>query len=504
MDLLNFHIQHWASRIYSSAMSVEKSEKAELFIGLVGATGTDLSKTRQFIGEALTEFGYNVQQVKFSDFFTQPYFSRLKLNVDKSSAFSEVFSQMEAGNAVRKYFRSSSVLAKYAVQVIRGLRQNGTPGGNAFLFDSLKNPEEAKLLRETYGVGYYQVGVFCSEEDRVGFLEKKRGIKKSDAYALIEKDISEESSFGQQTRDTFHLSDFFIKFDPHDVATFKTQVERIFNLIFGSPHLTPTTDEHMMYMAYSFSARSGDLSRQVGAVLVNENGDVIGMGSNDVPRFGGGPYWPDSGEDWRDYRMGYDANEKTKNEIVLKVMQTFKPGVSNESLLREGLGLLEKTGLTDITEFNRATHAEMSAILSGARIGATTRGATIYCTTFPCHNCAKHIVESGVKRVLFVEPYPKSQAENLHGDAISINRREKSKVSFEHFIGVAARRYLDLFSMKLGMGLQVPRKVKETGDVTTFDRKTALVRVPLVVGSYLDKETSISAEFQKGNQNGQK
>ncbi|TMQ08861.1 MAG: hypothetical protein E6J90_35770 [Deltaproteobacteria bacterium] len=35
-----------------------------------------------------------------------------------------------------------------------------------------------------------------------------------------------------------------------------------------------------------------------------------------------------------------------------------------------------------------------------------------------CHNCAKHIVASGIRRVVYVEPYVKSQAVQLHGDAI--------------------------------------------------------------------------------------
>lgn len=481
-------------------MTTSSLPKSELFIGLVGATGTDLGRIQSFIDQVLKEFAYTVHLIKFSKLLSDPYFSSLKLSIDTSSSYKEIYSQMEAGNKVRERFESPSVLARYAIQVAKGVRGK-TAGGNAFLFQSLKTPEESRVLRETYGVGYYQIGIFCSEEDRISFLENKKEIKKSDAYKLIEKDISEESSYGQRTRDTFQLSDFFVKFDPRDESVARVQLERIFDLIFDNPHLTPTFDEHMMYMAYSFSSRSADLSRQVGAVLVNSEKDVIGLGSNDVPRAGGGPYWPDNPSlDWRDYRIGYDANEKTKNQIVIEVMRKFKSG-KDDDLLREGLKLFDETRLNDITEFSRATHAEMSAILSAARIGANPRHGTLYCTTFPCHNCAKHIVESGVERVLYVEPYPKSQAGKLHGDAISITEGTKDKVNFEHFIGVAARRYLDLFSMKLGMGHPSKRKIKGTGDVTIFDRKKAKIRVPLVVGSYLDKENLIASDFENGGSN---
>jgi hypothetical protein len=55
--------------------------------------------------------------------------------------------------------------------------------------------------------------------------------------------------------------------------------------------------------------------------------------------------------------------------------------------------------------------------------------------------------------------------------------------------------------MKLGMGHPSKRKIKGTGDVTIFDRKKAKIRVPLVVGSYLDKENLIASDFENGGSN---
>jgi deoxycytidylate deaminase len=101
--------------------------------------------------------------------------------------------------------------------------------------------------------------------------------------------------------------------------------------------------------------------------------------------------------------------------------------------------------LLDITEFGRMTHAEMNALTDAARLGRPTRGATLYCTTFPCHNCAKHIVASGISRVVFIEPYPKSKAIELHYDSITVNKSDSGKVFFEHFYGISPRRYRDIF-----------------------------------------------------------
>jgi len=56
---------------------------------------------------------------------------------------------------------------------------------------------------------------------------------------------------------------------------------------------------------------------------------------------------------------------------------------------------------------NFELHAEMSAILYAASAGIKTRGATLYCNYIPCHNCLKHIVQSGISRVVYKNEHPK-------------------------------------------------------------------------------------------------
>jgi hypothetical protein len=61
--------------------------------------------------------------------------------------------------------------------------------------------------------------------------------------------------------------------------------------------------------------------------------------------------------------------------------------------------------------------------------------------------CAKHIIAAGIKRVVFIEPFPKSYAEQLHADAIVIGKsNDPEKVVFEPFIGITPFRYRDLFA----------------------------------------------------------
>ena len=65
--------------------------------------------------------------------------------------------------------------------------------------------------------------------------------------------------------------------------------------------------------------------------------------------------------------------------------------------------------------------------------------------------CAKHIVSSGVNKVYYLEPYPKSLASRLHADSIDIDSQERGEykdypaVEFTHFYGITPRRYRELF-----------------------------------------------------------
>ena len=112
-------------------------------------------------------------------------------------------------------------------------------------------------------------------------------------------------------------------------------------------------------------------------------------------------------------------------------------------------GGIKNSKLMDITCFGRVIHAEMSAISDAARLGLPTAQATLYCTTFPCHICAKHIVAAGLDKVVFLEPYPKSYAKELHFNSIEIegtgNATISSKVKFIPFMGISPFRSRDFF-----------------------------------------------------------
>src|SRR5690606_14210502 len=126
-----------------------------------------------------------------------------------------------------------------------------------------------------------------------------------------------------------------------------------------------------------------------------------------------------------------------------------------------------------------------------------TIGATIYCTTFPCHNCAKHIIAAGITRVVFVEPYEKSKAAEFHSDAITVGFGSGSgTVQFEPFVGIGPRRFFDLFSMRFGSGFPLKRKTNG-GQKVDWDLTSAKLRLQMLPISYLDLEIAAGKEFKR-------
>jgi hypothetical protein len=135
----------------------------------------------------------------------------------------------------------------------------------------------------------------------------------------------------------------------------------------------------------------------------------------------------------------------------------------------------------------------MDALMAAGRIGVSFREAVLYTTTFPCHTCTRHIIVAGVKRVVYIEPYPKSLAPELHDDAIRISKatsKNDRRIPFEPFLGIGPRRFFDLFSLKLSSGYTIERKMGGTKANWDF-RKDAKPRVPMAPTSYLEREQLI-------------
>ncbi|HMT41902.1 anti-phage dCTP deaminase [Sphingorhabdus sp.] len=348
----------------------------------------------------------------------------------------------------------------------------------AYIIRQLKRPEEVTLLRRVYGRQFILISAYGSETDRREVLEEKirrtTPLNTSEntitykAQELIDKDADEGGDVcGQHLRDTFHLADVFI--DGINKNEMSITLTRFFNALFGLNSITPSKKEYGMYCAKSASLRSSDLSRQVGAAIFSKDGEIIVQGCNEVPKANGGTYWDCEQPDFRDISLGSDPNEDEKREVVRDVLERLEraeilklPAQAKrdlDSLIDhltsnkkdqndKSMGALKGSKILDLTEYGRVVHAEMCAICDAARLGKSLKGGILYCTTFPCHNCAKHILASGIKSVVFMEPYPKSKAKILHKNEIEVDGYSSDRISFVPFLGISPYRYRDIFEKR--------------------------------------------------------
>ena len=118
-------------------------------------------------------------------------------------------------------------------------------------------------------------------------------------------------------------------------------------------------EEFFMGVAQLSSRRSKDPNTQVGACIVNSEHIILSTGYNGMP-------------------CGCDDNSMPWGR---------------------------ESDLEESTKYPYVVHAELNAILNAD--GRLLTGSTIYVTCFPCNECAKAIIQAGIKKVIFLEDkYP--------------------------------------------------------------------------------------------------
>lgn len=76
----------------------------------------------------------------------------------------------------------------------------------------------------------------------------------------------------------------------------------------------------------------------------------------------------------------------------------------------------------------RSVHAEQNAILMASKHGISLKGADIYVTHEPCYNCTKYIIQSGIKRVFYQNPYVNKETQPLKDSILSDVKLEMIEV----------------------------------------------------------------------------
>lgn len=481
-------------------------EGPELFVGLVGATGTDMGKVERTLADAFDRVGYATVLLRVIDLLRViPGFDFPDTPEDD-----RLTKAMDAGDRFRAAVERNDALALLAAARLAEGRHEVTGNAEtprrrtAYILRGLKRPEEIDTLRRIYGPNFLAIGAFEPRESRVRRLAEKiarsrqhfhaDGFREQAEQLVVRDQQDPQRVHGQRLGDAFAKVDAFVRAD--NDQQLKTSVTRFVELVFGHPYHTPTPDELGMFLAHAAALRSAALPRQVGAAITTVDGSMVAVGCNDVPRAGGGIYWCTDERDGRDFLRGEESSDVSRQLMAEDIIKRLaRAGWLNAGTMAQPIPDLARTALSSrdlfrgahfdaVLEFGRIVHAEMAAITDAARRGVATARTTLYTTTFPCHNCARHIVAAGIARVVFIEPYPKSRALDLHADSIALEGTGQcdGKVSFEPFVGVAPRLFDDFFTM--------PMRVDKFGRTVATPGAGAQPRLASRSAAYLSEEAT--------------
>src|SRR5258708_5398232 len=301
----------------------------ELFFGFVAPIGADIKSCVNEFREYLKAADYNVIELKVTDIF--PLLAELikpKEPLVPKPIADRYRTHIAYGNQIRRYFNDDAALAAMTIARLmrdRVRKAKGSFEKNAFLIHQFKRPDEISLFRSLYVRLFFQISIYSRRGARVDFLSRRFSSDassanakqfRSDAENIINRDEHEsDEPHGQRVSKIFHDAEFIINTDINE-PSIAQQVHRFCDLLFGSNGISPTKIEYGMFIAKAAALRTLDLSRQVGAAIFSNTMEIISMGSNEVPKAGGGTYWADDTIDDREYRRGIDSNDKRKREIL--------------------------------------------------------------------------------------------------------------------------------------------------------------------------------------------
>ncbi len=354
--------------------------------------------------------------------------------------------------------------------------------------DSLRNSLEIMFLKERYS-GFYMVAIHNKGrhkeriEERITQLKKLSKLEYQNDTTVtsdlilkldeIEGDISDFKKGNYYAPDVenciqkseIHINNpgknFDIEDNPLRDSSFYTMSEqwmRIKSLISHPGIVTPTHEERCMQIAFNSKFNSGCISRQVGAVITDNNNSIRSVGWNDVPK-GSVPcnirtlndiinqdkvdveldksYSQfELAEEEKPYKYGGNFSNNTKEHFKEHVKLTSEQGLNHSFCFKT---LHNKYELKDNQVHTRSLHAEENAMLQISKFGGQPLlEGTLYTTASPCELCAKKAYQLGMKRIVYIDPYPGISMNHILDNGYNT---PKTKM----FTGIIGRTYNKLF-----------------------------------------------------------
>lgn len=304
----------------------------------------------------------------------------------------------DKGNEIRKN-KGSDYLAKLAIKKINNSQSE------KFIVDSIRNTHEIEALKESFS-SFYLFAIWAGKDIRWKRVKDiyKKNMSIFDLDDKRDKDEKDES--GQQITLCYQMADIII-LNEIDIPTLESEafknlqkiVEKYLRFIEHKEHFEPDEMETLMSMAYANSMRSSCTQRKVGALIIDDYGNVFSSGFNEVP------------VSQRSCKIVYGKcyRKFLRDDIKNKLNQELK----NDELTDRISGIIKDN--SKMLDYCRALHAEENAIINMARLSVSTdfSKSTLYTTTYPCNLCANKIAQVGIKKIVYFEPYPQEEAKDI-------------------------------------------------------------------------------------------
>jgi len=501
-------------------------------INLIPKTNKEYADTYNvFVNENFVKFCDNFYTLlKSKDYYLKNFFvhrlsSAIRATGDPFALFNRTTNQYDPEMDLKNVYE----LIKLISHIIKGMhehhKEKGVEGCRVVI-DSIRNSFEILYLNERY-TAFYMIAIHNNTDNQKKLISEKvlkYELNEEKSTRIVDRIYNlglVESKEGDFEKGRFFSPDIkrcvanseihMIRHEKGKALQFNSLAEqwlKISSLIAHPGLITPSSDERCMEIAFIAKLNSGCISRQVGAVITNKKNAIKSIGWNDVPL----NQIPcslrnvndiissqkDNSNTYSKFELGsisrYDNNsntfiQKLKRDIKEEVIESIELKGLNYSFCFKSYE--NKYNGEKNQVYTRSLHAEENAMLQIAKFGGQgLDGGTMYVTATPCMLCAKKSYQIGIKRIVYIDPYPDIAVDQV------LNNGYKNPI-IEEFQGVIGRAYTKLYqpfmSYKDELNIRINNKSQLIGQKEVIND----ILDKLNVSNLKNKETFTSTEKEE-------
>jgi deoxycytidylate deaminase len=447
-------------------------------------------------------------------------------------------------------------IAKVINRIIKATKQESKNEECHIVIDSLRNSLEINFFKERFSAFYLIAVKNDARKTRLIELHNKGEIKIVDRLLEIDEDEYKCTDYQKgifytpDVQNCIQISDYHINNNIFQSDLGSKEDNRLYNYCFFSKEeqlmklqaliqqpgiITPDPTERVMQIAYTAKLNSGCISRQVGAVVTDNEFSTKAIGWNDVPK-GAIPCSVRNVKDisnsnsfgFTKFELGEGLKEteqinKDQADNLLdnesKKFNEFVKEKYNEITLPDSqLGgrncpYCFKTAYNAFSgEKNqvhtRSLHAEENAMMQISKSGGQgLRDGFLFTTASPCELCAKKAYQLGVRTIYYIDPYPGISRNHI------LKSNEKTDPKMVLFSGAVGKAYHKLYepflsqkdelALLTNFKLETPQNVKVKSLKSLLsrelkDKKELIAKLDVLLGNDIDAFDNLIKVIEKG------